>query len=158
MTNYERWKDEVIKIIAAANPVAVVNGVPTACKPNIACSTCDLRPNNVCSDKLTEWFEEEYVEPVKPERPKLTEREWHLCKVLGKGWIAKDNDDGNDYMGTVFHYEHKPSRDDLGNWNSDRGDAISLSNMFDVTFEGVHDINTKAWAVEELLKLEVSDE
>ena len=145
MTNYERWKDEVIKIIAAANPVAVVNGIPTACKPNIACSTCDLRPNNVCSDKLAEWFKEEYVE-----RPKLTQREHKLCEVIETGWIARD------ISNALFCYKEMPSKGE-NSWYAESR-ITKLNHILPGGFAFIKWNDEEPWSVSDLLKLEVSDE
>jgi hypothetical protein len=65
------------------------------------CNECDLNNEHEgCFITLLRWFAEEYKEP----KPKLTEKEMHLCKAFGSGYIARDK------SGSLFFYISKPEK------------------------------------------------
>lgn len=56
MTNFEKYRDEVLAIINRNDSVAIVNGLPQRCS-GTSCSDCDL--NNEagdCSCRITRWL------------------------------------------------------------------------------------------------------
>ena len=63
MTNFERWKDEILGIIESngASP-AVVCGRPMACDEVVSCGDCSFRNNEVSCDALfVKWLYEEVM-------------------------------------------------------------------------------------------------
>ena len=69
MTNFEKWKDEILKIKHEDYEVAVKDGVPKPCVG--ICNQCEFERESPCSAKFVEWLLAEYEEPA----PKLTKRE-----------------------------------------------------------------------------------
>lgn len=60
MTNFEKYKDEILKIIANSDYeiVAVKNGIPVLCD-DIECDDCDIRDksgNGACVSDLIKWL------------------------------------------------------------------------------------------------------
>ena len=69
MTNFEKWKDEILKITHDDYEVAVKDGVPKPCEG--ICNQCEFEGGRPCIAKFVDWLLAEYQEPV----PKLTKRE-----------------------------------------------------------------------------------
>lgn len=69
MTNFEKWKDEILKITHDDYEVAVKDGVPKPCVG--ICDQCDFERESPCVAKFVDWLLAEYKEPA----PKLTRRE-----------------------------------------------------------------------------------
>ena len=64
MTNWEKYKDEILKV-AACHCVAVVNGEPKPCILS-DCVDCDFIKSNEdinCGRLRLKWLDEEYKEP-----------------------------------------------------------------------------------------------
>lgn len=96
MTNFEKYHKESIE----KGYTAVKNGKLTSCD-DIICNECDLNNEHEgCFITLLRWFAEEYKEP----KPKLTEKEMHLCKAFDSGYIARDK------SGSLFFYTSKPEK------------------------------------------------
>ena len=69
MTNFEKWKDEILKIKHDGYEVAVKDGVPKPCVG--ICDQCEFERESPCIAKYVDWLIAEYQEPA----PKLTKRE-----------------------------------------------------------------------------------
>ena len=69
MTNFEKWKDEILKINHDGYDVFVKDGVPKPCVG--ICDQCEFEGGSPCIAKFVEWLLAEYQEPA----PKLTRRE-----------------------------------------------------------------------------------
>ncbi len=63
MTNFERWKDEILGIIESEDGnTAVVNGRPMACDDVTSCVDCSFGNNEVSCDALfVKWLYEEVM-------------------------------------------------------------------------------------------------
>lgn len=61
MTNFEFYKDELSKIVAAGKRIAIINGKPTKCSDYIECENCD-RHNNCNEVGLIIWLLSEHIE------------------------------------------------------------------------------------------------
>lgn len=70
------------------------------------CTECAFyTPGCLCTNSVMKWLYEEHKEPVV-----LTDDEKALCKLLGRGWIARDKDD------SLYQYENKPRRKSDQKW------------------------------------------
>lgn len=136
MTNYEKYKDELIKILSnnVICGLAIQNGKPAVCD-GIPCSECDFAGQNsrsgTCAQKLKDWLNAEYVES-----PKLTKAERAFCESLysdtnisrkSNGYLSLDKGFSHVYIATEFY---------------------NIKFKF-ITCDGTF------WKVEDLLKLEV---
>jgi hypothetical protein len=71
------------------------------------CPECAFyRPKCSCNELTMKWLYQEHKEPIV-----LTDDEKSLCKLLGRGWIARDNDDDN-----LYWYEIKPKKKNFSAW------------------------------------------
>ena len=131
MTNFEKWKDEILKIKHEDYEVAVKDGVPKPCVG--ICDQCEFERESPCIAKFVEWLLSEYEEPA----PKLTRRE-------------------REFLECFTHPAYKEIfRNDYGLYVTacEPGNGLSISNdMFPSIKPG------EVWTFEDLLKLEVKNE
>lgn len=89
-------------------------GLSFAMEDNQMCScaftSCDrcmfsMSESYPCDATRVKWLYQEYKEPVI-----LTDDEKALCKLLGRGWIARDKD------GTLWWFENKPKEKFIDVW------------------------------------------
>lgn len=79
-TNFEYYKDEILKISGSKMEIAIVNNRPVPCEET-NCDACDFR--GFCSEwNLVVWLYAEHIE-----QPKLTKRERAFCEAVQTGWI-----------------------------------------------------------------------
>lgn len=73
----------------------------------VSCCECDfdMGESCICDTAKVRWLYQEHKEPIV-----LTEDEKALCKLLGRGWIARDNDDN------LYWYEIKPKKKNFSAW------------------------------------------
>ena len=69
MTNFEKWKDEILEIGKTNTTLGILNGKPTPCRDIDPCTECEIRkrrPNNEygCNWWFFQWLYEEYQEPT----------------------------------------------------------------------------------------------
>ena len=130
MTNFEKWKDEILKIKHDGYDVAVKDGVPKPCVG--ICDQCEFERESPCSAKFVDWLLAEYQEPA----PKLTRRE-------------------REFLECFTHPDYKEIfRNDYGLYVTacEPGNGLSISNdMFPFINSG------EIWTLEDLLKLEVEE-
>lgn len=74
---------------------------------DVPCGECMFHTNTSrrCNDLKIEWLYQEYKRPIV-----LTDDEKSLCKLLGRGWIARDNN------GDLWWYEIKPKKKNSSIW------------------------------------------
>lgn len=148
MTNYEFYKDEILKmckegdgvrVFALANPNKLYkhNGNP-------CCS---------CSCELLEWLYSEHIE-----KPKLTKQERKFCELLeGKDcWFVRDSDE------TLCLFVDKPYKeDDEDMWWADKTGAAIMTgddlSIFEVKMLFIKWEDEEPWHINELLTLEVEE-
>ena len=132
MTNFEKWKDEIVDICSENHAVAVVDRKPVACIEVQSCSFCDFKNVKDCDYQLLKWAASEYEEPV----PKLTRRE-------------------REFLECFTHPAYKEIfRNNYGLYVTacEPGNGLSISNdMFPFIKPG------EVWTFEDLLKLEVEE-
>lgn len=130
MTNFEKWKDEILKITHDDYEVAVKDGVPKPCVG--ICDQCEFERESPCVAKFVDWLLAEYQEPV----PKLTKREREFLECFEYPTFKEI------YRKSYGLY--------IGNFV--KGDGVSISNdMFPFIKQG------ETWAFADLLKLEVEE-
>ena len=81
MTNFEKYRKEVLDMAARnVTPIAVCGGRPRACEESV-CSDCELYAiNGNCVAKFLRWLYKEYQE-----KPIISERTYHFLKSLPEG-------------------------------------------------------------------------
>ena len=128
MTNFEKWKDEILKITHDGYEVAVKDGAPKPCVG--ICDQCEFERESPCRAKFVEWLLSEYEKPA----PKLTRRE-------------------REFLECFTHPAYKEIfRNNYGLYVTacEPGNGLSISNdMF--PFIKLDEV----WTLEDLLKLEV---
>ena len=119
MKNWEFYEDELKEHSLA---FALMNNKICWCS-DISCDECMFyMGSQTCGEAKLEWLYQEYKEPVV-----LTEDEKSLCKLLGRGWIARDKDD------SLYWYENKPGGKSDLRWtfcNGSYGDLSLRLNKF----------------------------
>lgn len=157
MTNFEKYKDDILELSKKTNRIAVANGKPMTCY-NTKCSKCLFYRGDKLYCKsvegLLEWLYEEYKEPA----PKLTAKERAFCEIIGGGyrdihplitekahWLVRCNKSNTMILSSV-----KPCRNG-GCWHIEGGECLSFSTD-DFSFIKFED---EPWSIEDLLKLEV---
>ena len=143
MTNFEKYREEILKITKNGAHFAVPKKaqVPIAC----TCLSCvDCLFNGCCHPKKIRWLYEEAVEPA----PTLTVKERGFCEIARSGCIARDKN------GSLWVFDVTPSKvyNDATWWGSAGGRCKQLDGE---AFPFITWESDKAWSIEELLKLEV---
>ena len=143
MTNFEFYKEDILKLINSGRVVAKVNGEIVSCGTT-KCSDCDFGGN--CERNRFTWLYAEYFE-----KPMLNKYERALCQALYTGWIAKDKDGG------VYGYKEKPVKS-KDRWE---GKWIGFFQLMmynsEIKFDIIKWEDKEPWSIEELLKLEVRE-
>lgn len=145
MTNYEKFKETLIDMLKCGDMLAVTkHGEPAVCGV-LDCMHCSFASSQYgfCEEDRVKWLNAEYIE-----KPKLTQREWHLCKAIETGWIARNE------SGLLYRFEEKPSKS--GEIWFHLGIMLSLRIVPDC-FEFIQWQDEEPWSVEHLLKLEVEE-
>lgn len=73
MTNFERYRDEVLAIIKQKDSVAIVHGLPQRCI-GTNCSCCDFYCEGNCSRMITQWLYADF-QPFKRGERVIVEKE-----------------------------------------------------------------------------------
>lgn len=140
MTNFEKYKDEILKI-SKETKVAVdkTRNTPTKCL-NISCEKCLLYPQ--CDEEaFVKWLYAEHQEPA----PKLTAEEYAFCKIATNGYIARNE------RGSLHIYSEKPVQN-ISGWRALNWKELNRDYFQFITWE-----SGKAWGINELLELEVEE-
>ena len=140
MTNFEKYKDEILKI-SKETKVAVdkTRNTPTKCL-NISCEKCLLYPQ--CDEEaFVKWLYAEYQEPA----PKLTAEEYAFCKIATNGYIARNE------RGSLYIYSEKPVQN-ISGWRALNWKELNRDYFQFITWE-----SGKVWGINELLELEVEE-
>lgn len=140
MTNYEKYKDQIIELMAKGHRIGLLNGKIVNCD-SIHCDHCGFNEIRNCYNARRDWLNAEYIE-----KPVLTQREWHLCKAIETGWIARDE------SGKLYRFEEKPSKNDEIWFH--RG-IVLLLRVIPNGFAFIKWQDEEPWSIEDLLKLEV---
>ena len=147
-TNFEFYKDEILKIVKKRTGFGVVNGEVKSCDEIGCTEQCIFHEGKYFCllDSRIEWLYAEHIE-----QPKLTKRERAFCEVVRVGWIARD-ESGNLHL---FDLVSKPYKQN-GEWLK-RSVSCNHIRVNSDEFDFIKWEDEKPWAVEELLKLEVEE-
>lgn len=143
VTNFEHYRDELLKIVAGNGGVAITDSKPSRCSDTI-CRDC-LGYNTNCDTMLIEWGFHEYKEPLQ-----LSLAEHCFLGAIETGYIIRDNHN------QLFWCETPPSKVD-GIWEVQSGDMVNLNflkcmQLPFVKYEGT------SWSVEQLYDLPYDNE
>lgn len=154
VTNFEFYKDEILKITITGDGIALFDGKLLKCQ-GCDCVDCEFTDKNDYSDCNRGLFEWLYAEHI--EQPKLTKRERAFCEAVQKGMIARD---GNGCLGWFNGQIKREEEDDGGGEWLLETPAGEYSNItpFGLLFEFIRWEDKKLWTVEALLELEVVEE
>ena len=103
MTNFEKYKDEILQLSKESKVIALKNGIPVSCDIFVHCMGCGFRADEeikFCEAKRIIWLYDKYKEPIK-----LTEEEKAFLSIVKTGWIARDQAGGY-----LYWYSKKPER------------------------------------------------
>lgn len=140
MTNFEKYKDEILPLAKNNRGFAFYMNKITDCKLS-GCKNCIF--TGACIANRIKWLYEEYQEPA----PKLTKAEKGFCEVVKDGYIARDKN------GDLYLYNNPPYVTET-DWRANYGHCTRLcSNFFPfITWE-----SNRYWSIEDLFKLEVEE-
>lgn len=87
----------------------------------ISCCRCafDRGEAGLCDEVKVKFLYQEYKEPVI-----LTDDEKALCRMIGRGWIARDSD------GKLWWYKCKPTKGTVGTWLNRSCSTSDIGGMF----------------------------
>lgn len=158
MTNFEKWKDELKKLVRKNNGIAIVGGEPVECEADTVCEDCLFfwtADNGYCPADIdryaieyTKWLLEEYKE-----KPRLTKRQRAFCEAVGSGWLVRS------FSGNVLNfYVNKPKRvdsEDYPYWTT-HDDYYFTVNNYLPKFEFIK-WKDEPYSIEEMLKWEIEE-
>lgn len=136
MTNFEKYKDEILPLAKNNQGFAFRMNKITACKLS-GCENCIFTGS--CIANRIKWLYEEYQEPA----PKLTAEEYAFCKIATNGYIARNE------RGSLYIYSEKPVQN-ISGWRALNWKELNRDYFQFITWE-----SGKAWSINDLLKLEV---
>lgn len=139
MTNFEKYKDEILKLLDKnIDEIGILKttGEPKNCYC-INCTDCWFC-NKDCRLGFIKWLYQEYKE-------KLTKVERGFCEILQKGYIARDKN------GNLFVYDGLPRKGEFS-WMDSMCRKINNNFFPFISWE-----SDKIWSIEDLLKLEVEE-
>jgi hypothetical protein len=152
MTNFEKYKEEILTLNKKGLLFGVVNGEPRSCMNIKDCEGCQFNPYpdreftlENCIGATIKWL---YQEP----KIKLTKSEKTFCEMINDGsrYLTRDSD------GTLSVYNAIPRKEKLY-WDFDGiMNPITLNSNMDL-FSFIKWEDDKPWNIEDLLKLEVEE-
>lgn len=148
MTNFEKFKDEILDLAKNSEYLSVVKGQPENCI-DTDCKMCGisiLKGAADCNGKRILWLYEEYHEPIK-----LTKKQWNLLNVFETGWLARDKK-----ANALYWYSKKPKRHSNCFVLTPNSKMVLLHNVFDVF--GFITWEDEPYSVETMLTWEVEDD
>ena len=138
MTNFEKYKDEILPLAKNNRAFAFHINKITDCKLS-GCKNCIF--TGTCIANRIKWLYEEYQEPA----PKLTAEEYAFCKIATNGYIARNE------RGSLYIYSGKPVQN-ISGWRALNWKELNRDYFQFITWE-----SGKAWGINELLELEVEE-
>lgn len=145
MKNKEKFKDKIVDIACGGDLVAVDKYTyePTHCTC-ISCENCLIYNGSCCSDKIIEWANQEYKEPIVIS---YNDRLFIDFIKADYEYISRDK------SGALYAYASKPKKyEDNGNWI---GDAIAGLYRFNVDLPMIKWSDKHPWKISVLKNLKV---
>lgn len=142
MTNYEKYKDEILKY--GPSRFGLKNGNIVACC-DITCSDCCFSVNPSCDSSILDWLFEECRE-----KPVLTKQEHMICELLEDGYLTKIKNK----FGTNLYYSKIKLLDEKKtiNFLSEDGPFAVITSFCDLIGAGFDFIEPNSYyAVKDLL-------
>lgn len=138
MTNFEKYKYEILQITDTGSDVGLINGKPVGCDET-SCCKCDMQ--KICEYRskeyeLLKWAVSEYKE-----HPKLTKRQHAFCEAFPNMYIKK-------YTGYGMHLYNDTNQE------SSDFESITISNKI-ISFPFME--TGKMYNTSEMLKWEVEE-
>lgn len=146
-TNFEFYKDEILKIVKKRTGFGVVNGEVKSCDEIGCTEQCIFHEGkHFCLlDSRIEWLYAEHIE-----KPKLTKRERAFCEAVQTGWIARDE-------GYLYWHIVKPIKDGAAFiFPNSEDSAPMVIKTKGLAFDVIK--NKEMMAVADLLEMEVQHE
>ena len=140
ITNFEKYKDEILSITDFGDNIAFVDGKVCIRNHMIDCSDCsfgELNGMDTCYKNIVEWL-------CSYTKPTLTRRERAFCEYAQIGHITRDQN------GQLFHAVELPIKEELA-WSG----GVRCEHIEYVDFNFITWDDEEPWSVEDLLKLEV---
>ena len=139
MKNKEKYIDKIIDATLRTNEMCML------VKNAMMCECGDLQTCTKCKERLREWLEEEYKEPIK-----LTDDEKAILRNINKEykWICRESD------GDLSVCKRKPFKDNTFLfWDSDDVELdFEDFKMFNHLFQFIKWSDNEPYSIEELLK------
>lgn len=149
MTNREKYAEEILDLACIREDIAFDKRTMEVIGCNsLDCADCLFNViDKSCSERLVEWVESEYVEPVK-----ISKKDRVFLDYLDKEfkYIARDKN------GILMAYEHAGEKYE-DEWMLSCGSVKSFFKL-NVQFPMIQWSDSEPWKVEDLKKLEVVDE
>lgn len=144
MKNREKYAKEIMNVACNGDSIAVMkkSGRVVSCN-GTSCCLCLFRGAG-CKEKIRDWTESEYVEPVKISKKDRA----FLDYLKDYKYMARDGD------GELCVYITKPKKG-LLNWVDARFKSLR---GLDIGFPMVKWSDAEPWLIEDLKELEVVDE
>ena len=146
MTNFEFYKEKILKLVDNNEGFALTNDIIVSCD-DIFCGNCAFNDTDcICDNEKIKWLYEEYIPP----KPKLTKRERGFCEAVESGWLARDSN------GTLYLYKEKPLKHS-DDWGDNIIEWSNLNPSFYPSFDFLKWEDDEPYAVEEMLTWEVEE-
>ena len=150
MTNFEYYKEEILKIINDGSAFGVCKNCnqPIACE-DYQCETCIAEGLGFCDKVIYPWLYAEHEE-----LSKLNKKERQFCELVESGWIARDEGENQ-----LYYFDEEPVKDAKHKiWESvPFSRTIALHQFNNCNFDFITCDDKEPWSIEELLKLEVEE-
>lgn len=117
MKNWEFYEEELKR----HNLGFAMQGNQIRSCASVPCDKCafNMGESCICDKAKVKWLYQEYKEPVV-----LTDDEKALCKLLGRGWMARDKNN------MLWWYENKPIANNGYAWCNSKGGLCNMLNTF----------------------------
>lgn len=151
MTNFERWKDEILRMSKESKILAFRNNYPdkpVECSDIDSCKDCQFDPGKEyrhCINRMFIWLYDEYIEPII-----LTRKQRKFLEFLEIGWIVRYE------SGKLGWYAEKPMWDGFVWVNKPFAPILVIDTQI-VDFPFVESENKEPFSVEKMLTLEVEE-
>lgn len=147
MTNFEMYREDILRINADGNvAVSKAGNKPVPCK-ELLCNVCKFNTKKSgCTqpNEIINWLYEEYQKPAL----RLTKAERGFCEIVQGGYIARSE------SGYIEFYFSRPVKFGSMWLTYDNNRSLPLDKN---SFSFIQWDDDKPWSVEDLLKLGIEE-